>query len=346
MALRKFHYDASRCSLEEMDDTDRKLLILIGQNPRIHFREIAKGLGISRQAVHNRLRALIKLGVIKGWMAGVSVSYLDAIPVAVSGTCRAASVDRTLDRLGESEFTRRVIVAGGNYLYIVGILRNISELDGYVHFVKHTAELGEPMIGIYSLDVEEFMPYSVDGSGRRKESYKRLSPLDLRIIASLRDNARRPVAEIADAIGVSSKTVRRHLEGMISDGSLEMNVPMDLTSAGDMLAIMHVNLRNGADKREVGRRLFSRHYFSDQYIRTHINLPSFLAWVFWSDDINQIRKALRETGDDEDVQSVTLNFAYYERLYNTTWRDKLADVQYRPPKRQNAHIANPRRGAQ
>jgi len=270
-------------------------------------------------------------------IAGISIPYLDAVPVAVFGISRTASIEETLDRLGESEFTRRVVVAGGNYLYAVGFLRNISELDSYVEFVKRAGEMSEPTVGIYCLDDGLSPDYSVDGGGKRKQSYKELSPLDLKIIASLKDNARRPIADIADMVGVSAKTVRRHLEDMISEGSLDMSVPQDLQAGGDLFLIMHVNLRGGADKGEVGRRLLSKKYFQDQYIRSYSNLPSLLVWVLWSDKITEIRKVLRATSEDDDVMSVMLNFAYLERVYTTTWRDKLPAVQTRPSKTPRTH---------
>lgn len=329
--------------LEEMDDTDRKLLILIGENPRISLEELAERLGISRQAVHNRVRALTRIGVILGAHAGVSIPYLDAVSVAISGRSKTASVEETLERLGESEFTRRVLVAGGNYLYVVGLLRNVSELDSYAEFVRRTAEMPEPTVGIYNLD-NGLMSYSVDGSGKRKQSYKKLSSLDLRIIAALKDDARRPVSDIADMVGVSAKTVRRHLEDMTSEGSLGLNMPMDLALGGDMLLIMHVNLMERADKVEVGKRLLSRRHFQDQYIRTYSNLPGLLTWVFWSDKMTEIRKALRETDEDEDVRSVMLNFTYLERIY-PTWLDTLPEAAMRAPARAGTRGPRSRRKA-
>ena len=322
--------------LKEMDDTDRKLLILIGANPRIHFQELAKRLGISKQAVHHRMQVLTEIGVIKSMAAGISISYLDAVPVSVFGRSKTTSIEETLDRLGESELTRRVVVAGGNYVYVVGFLRNISELDSYAEFVKRAAEMPEPTVGIYCLDDGLMPDYSVDGAGKRRRSYKELSPLDLKIIASLKDNARRPTAEIADMVGASAKTVRRHLEDMKSEGSLDMTMHVDLSSGGDLFLLVHVNLREGVDRREVGRRLLSKHYFRDQYIRTHSNLLGHLIWVFWSDKMTEIRKALRETREDEDVLSVMLNFAYLERLY-PTWRDKLPTLGMLPSDRARKH---------
>lgn len=309
-----------------MDDTDRKLLILLGAEPRMHLRELARRLGVSRQAVHHRMRTLMETGVIKGMSANVSVSYLGAIPVAVFGISRTASVREALDRLGGSELSRRAVAAGGNYIYVVGFLREMSELEGYVEFVRRAAEMPEPTVGIFNLD-DGLMPhYSVDGGGKRKQSHAELNALDLGIIASLKDNARRPVTDIADMLGVSAKTVRRHLEAMIRAGSLEFEMPSDLSLGGDMMLLMHVSLRNDADKREMGSELLSKYPFRDAYVRTFSNLPGLLIWVFWSDKMAEIREALNGVGGDEQVTGVMLNFAYVERMY-TSWREKVPGSQ-------------------
>ncbi|HEX9909157.1 MAG TPA: Lrp/AsnC family transcriptional regulator [Thermoplasmata archaeon] len=319
-----------------MDDADRKLLILVAENPRIHIQELAKRLGISKQVASHRMQVLTKSGIILGSIANISIPYLDAIPVVIFGRSETAPIERALDRLGESEFSRRANVVGGNIIYVTGLLRRISELDGYAEFVKRAAEMPAPTVGIYNLD-DGLMPvYSVDGGGkRRQQNCKKLSPLDLRIIASLNDDARRPIADIADTVGASAKTVRRHLEDMISEGSLELHAPMDLSLGGDIFLSVHVNFADGADKVVVGRRLLSKYRFRDAYVRTFSNLPGLIMWVLWSDNMTEIRKALREVGEDEDVLAVTPNFVYLERIY-PTWRDKLLAVRTRSPKKARA----------
>jgi DNA-binding Lrp family transcriptional regulator len=318
--------------LEEMDDIDRKLDILLCSEPRIHLRELASRLGISRQAVHHRVQAMMKSGVMKRARASISISYLDAVPVCVFGRSGTALVDRTLDRLGENEFTHRVVVAGGNYVYVVGVLREVSELGGYVEFVKRTAEMPEPTVGIYCLDDGLTPRYSVDGSGRRERKFRELSPLDLKIIAQLRDDARKPVTNVARALKVSPKTVRRHLDAMILDGSMEISVPADLALAGDFLSVMNITLKDGANKLDMGRRLLSACNFQDTYVRTYLNLPNHLAWVFWSNDMAEVRKAARMVAEDTAVEAVMLNFVYQERLYKT-WKDRLGENQTHAPKR-------------
>lgn len=323
-----------------MDETDNKMLTLLLANPRIPVRELATRLGISRQSAHHRLRILMETGVIKGTTAGVSFLYLDAVSVIVFGKSNATLTEETLDRLGESEFTRRVAIAGGNYLYVVGELREISELDDYVEFVKRAGEIPEPTVGIYSQDDELMHGFAVDGSGRRKDDYRQLSPLDLRIIGSLREDARRPVAEIAKKVGVSAKTVKRHLERMTSDGSLDLHVLTDSPSGGEMLFALHASLKHGTDKVEVGRRLLSTYGSLDVYMRTLSNLPGLLMVVFWSDSVPQIRNVFRATCEDEGVQAVMMNFCYFERIYET-WRGRLLDMQERSPEKGRTRSSRP-----
>jgi len=256
--------------------------------------------------------------------AGISIHYLDAVPLLIFGRSDTTSIEETLDRLGGSEFSSLAIVASGNYFYVVSLIRHMSELDSYTEFVKRAAEMPSPTVGIYGLDYPD---YSLAvHSGKRKQSYKELSPVDLKIIASLKDDARRPTADIAEMVGVSAKTVRRHLEDMISDGSLEFYVPFDPGSGEDLFFMIHVNLRDGADKVEVGRRLLSKYPSRILFVRTFRNIPSFLMCILCSDKTTEIRKVIKGVGEDEDVLTAMPNFVYLRRHY-VTWRDKLPGVR-------------------
>ncbi len=49
-----------------LDDVDLKILDIITQNARIPFKDVAKEVGVSRAAVHQRVTRMIDLGVIVG----------------------------------------------------------------------------------------------------------------------------------------------------------------------------------------------------------------------------------------------------------------------------------------
>lgn len=329
-----------------MDDIDQRLVCLLASNPRMHLKELGRELGISKQAVHRRMQTLASTGVIRGTVAGISFAYLHAIPVVVFGRSNTTSVGRTLDKLGESVFTRRTIVCGGNNIYVTGQLRSLSELDRYTEFVKRVAEMPDPTVGIFNLDDAPMPAYHVDGIRRRKQNHKELCPLDFDIIYSLKDDARRSVVEIAKTLGVSAKTVKRHIDDMVSDGSLELHTLADTPLGGDILCIMHVFLKDGTDKVEVGTRMLSDRPSLDAYVRVYVNLPCFLNLVFWTEDMRVIRDVFMETAEDRDVRMVSLNFGFLERVYTgTTWRDKLLEERVQTPRIVRPRETGPRKRA-
>ncbi len=304
-----------------MDETDRKLMTILAADPRIHFRELASKLGVSTQAVHRRMQDLMKAGVIRGTSAGISIRYLNAVPVILFGRSNTISVEDTVKKLSGNELSSSVLVAGGNFLYVVGLLRSISELDSYTDYVKRAAELPEPTVGIYSLDAG-LAPDFIDRGTKKKESYEKLTPLDLRIIASLKEDARKPVGDIAAEIGVSAKTVTRRLENMITEGSIDLVVPMDPTKCGDIVSLVHVHLKDGASKQTVGRRLSSKLSPRLWYMRSFSNLPGFLHCVVCTDRMDDLRAVIKKIGEDSEVKSVVPNTWYSDHIFET-WRDRL-----------------------
>ena len=315
----------------DLDETDRKLITILASDPRMHMRALAGKLGLSTQATHRRVQDLIKCQVIRGTTAAISIRYLGAVPVLIFGSSHSASLDETVKKLGKNELTSSVLVAGGNYIYVVGVLRNISELDNFTNFVKHTAEMPVPTVGIYSLDVG-LAPDFLDGGAKARSEYEKLTPLDLRIISSLRPDARKAIADIANEVGVSAKTVTRRLDQMIANGSIDLVVPMDPTKCGDIVSLVHVQLKEGASRRAVGKRLSSKLSPRLWYMRTFSNLPGFLHCVVCTDRMDELREVIQRIGDDDEVKSVVPNTWYSDHIFET-WRDKLVPELPGPPKK-------------
>ncbi len=307
-----------------MDDTDRRLILLITEDPRMHVQEIAGRLGISRQAVDERLKAFVEAGVFKRMKATLSAHYLNAVPAAVWGRSESRSIEQMIDRLGRNEFVGRVIIGGGNYVYVLGCLRKMSDLDGYVSYIRHTAEMPEPVVAMAKFNAG-IMPDWMDG-GRPKHSYKKLSSLDLRIIASLQDDARKPAKEIAKSVGVSPKTVRRRICAMRTDGSLDFDQPWDLPCGGDMFTVLHVNLRSDADKTEVARRLLTKDPIHLFYLRPFSNLPNFLLGLVCSTKMSVVRDILKSVRMDKDVVDVMPNMIYSEHAF-MNWMTRCGEFE-------------------
>ena len=52
-----------------MEEIDRKIVSLLARNGRMSFTELARQAGLSVSAVHQRVRRLVQVGVIKGYAA-------------------------------------------------------------------------------------------------------------------------------------------------------------------------------------------------------------------------------------------------------------------------------------
>lgn len=299
-----------------MDETDRRLMLLLAENPRIPYRELADKLGVSVQAVHRRIQLLMKAGVLRGFTAGISIRYLNAVPVIVFGRSNALSTEDTVKELSSS-----VLVAGGNLIYAVALLRSISDLEKYVDFVKRTAEISEPTVGIYSTDAG-LAPDFIDGGKRVFDEPSTLTPLDLRIIKSLQPDCRKPVADIAKEIAVSSRTVSRRLQKMIDEGSIDLVIPMDPTCTGDIVSLVHVVLNDGVSKKDVGARFLNRYSPRVWYLRSFTNMPNFLLCVVCTNTMTELREILGEIAKDRAVKSIVPNIWYSDHIFET-WRDKM-----------------------
>ena len=96
--------------------------------------------------------------------------------------------------------------------------------------------------------------------------------------------------------------------------------------------MMHVSLRDGTDKVEVGKRLLSKYPLQIVFIRTFRNIPGFLWCVLSMERPTEIRRILREIAEDEDVLTLMPSSALFERNY-TTWRDKIPEIRTGHPKK-------------
>jgi len=299
-----------------MDDVDRKLILALCEDPRMPLKKLASSVGISRQALNHRMRNLAKAGLFKTLKGEISFIYLDGVLVWIWGRSKATSLDKVLDALGKSEFTARAVVTGGNELLVWGYLRHMSNLSAYVKFVREAAEMPDVTVGLPCF-FDGINPSWADGGQPQKTQYRKLSALDLKIIAALQIDSRMPIEEIARRTGTSARTARRHIEVMRREGSLDYVSPWDIPPGADMVTVVHITLKEGADAVTSARRLLTIDPVHFVLLRQFSNLPGFLTGLVTSDGMRQTREILSEIREDKDVLSVTPNLIYYERGYDS-----------------------------
>jgi hypothetical protein len=79
---------------------------------------------------------MIELGIVRRFTAHLSLASLGAVTVWAYGRSEAEHPGDLHLRLNSDDRTYWVANSGGGYIYVGGYLRDISELDAYLAFVR------------------------------------------------------------------------------------------------------------------------------------------------------------------------------------------------------------------
>ncbi len=147
-----------------LDEVDLKILDIITKNARIPFKDVAKEVGISRAAVHQRVNRMIDLEVITGSGYHISPKKVDF---------------RTCTYIGI------FLEKGGLFSEVVGRLKLIPEIvechyttGAYAIFIKVYAKDNEHLKTILSGEIQKISGVaSTETFISLEESFKRTIPV-------------------------------------------------------------------------------------------------------------------------------------------------------------------------
>jgi Lrp/AsnC family leucine-responsive transcriptional regulator len=110
-----------------LDDIDRKLLLALSQDGRRPAAALAKELGLSRQAITERLRDLETRGVIRGYRADVDPAALGLevraqIRLAMDGAASAGKEREVIRRLRASPLVQSVFRVSGEDCFVAQVV--------------------------------------------------------------------------------------------------------------------------------------------------------------------------------------------------------------------------------
>jgi len=301
-----------------MDEIDVRICGQLMANSRVPLRELAERLGLSLQAVHRRIQVMQEQGVIKGYPASPSLSYLNAVVVYILGPAAVPDLNEAIAELRRCDRTYIVLVSGFNFLSIGAILKDMSELERYVDLVRRVTAMTEPKVGLMS--ATQLNQAELPEAERGEE----LTALDYRIIRSLRKDARRPLEEVAAEVGASAATARRRLDRMVDKGLISLGVDWRPSASGDVVSQLHITLRPGADKLRTGHAIMARHSSHLLAFVTFGNLPDFILAVVWTRSMKDLSALVGQVAAEEGVASVQPNVVISEDRYDT-WIDKLVE---------------------
>lgn len=112
-----------------MDAIDRALLDLLRRSARLSYAELARKVGLSAPAVHERVGKLEASGAIRGYHADVEPHVVELGVTAIIGLVASAS-DATLDQLRDMPEIESCYFMAGDESYLVKVrVASIDELE-------------------------------------------------------------------------------------------------------------------------------------------------------------------------------------------------------------------------
>ena len=293
-----------------VDETDLQLTGALNDNPRASYREMANLTGLSVNSVHKRVQALIDQGTIMGFFASLGPSAERYIIAAAFGVTSTDDLEATIAKMGMDEHTKQVIVSTNDYLYPQWHMRDMSEMDDFIDFCRDVALIGEPHVIFRT-------PTPPPG-----QEMVKLSGLDYRIIDSLAKDARKPDTQVAEELGISPKTVHRHLERMQKEGSITLSTLFSTNQARDIFTFLHVKLRKGVNRREASSLLQEKYgprLLNVQMIESDPSLFICNVWTRTMRDLKEVRTGVER---EDFIESLKVNVLYDYHVFDT-WRDGL-----------------------
>lgn len=129
---------------ERLDDADRRLLLALSRDGRRSAASLAKALGLSRQAVAERIRLLERTGVIRGYRADVDPAALGLsvraqIRLSMDGAAGPGREKDVLARLRSSPLVRAVYRVSGEDCFVAHVVcRRIEDVTALLSTLSET----------------------------------------------------------------------------------------------------------------------------------------------------------------------------------------------------------------
>jgi Lrp/AsnC family leucine-responsive transcriptional regulator len=128
----------------DLDQVDRRLLVALSRDGRRTAADLGKELGLSRQAVAERIRALERRGVIRGYRADVDPAALGLgvraqVRISLDGSVARRKERDVLKRLTRHPMVRSVYRVSGEDCFVAEVVcRRIQDVSAILGDLKAT----------------------------------------------------------------------------------------------------------------------------------------------------------------------------------------------------------------
>ncbi len=201
-----------------MDRIDIQILKVLDRDCRVSYESLARSVGISANAVKNRVDRMTETGIISSYMVGLSSAMLGAEHFwALVRTDGNEDPDELIDRIGAigtiAHVSRVVSAVGGMY-------HAVGEYIGNDMLLSASTSL-RSLSNVVNVELHLFD--FLDGGGRLE-----LGKPHLRVLRCLLQNARIAISDISEQTGFTARRVNRLLEELQESRAIVLAVRWNL----------------------------------------------------------------------------------------------------------------------
>jgi len=293
-----------------LDDLDISILKMLTTNSRTSDHSIARKLQVTTNTVKNRVRNLMKEGVLLGFETHLSATFFNATHCWLSAQLYGSELQqKTVEEIGKIDKVSFIMPTTENLMLISMDFFNSTDLDNTIQQMSKIKEITGIDTLIYS---SQHFRKKID-----------ISPLDWKIIKSIRFDSRRSPSAIAKECGVSTRTVNRRLRRLHDGGVVHHTIALDpMASKGTIVygISTEYDARFPRDK-VVGSTINSVKNLFNHFVI--VNSPTLLLIFFGKrfSDIHANENAIKTV---EGVRSIKTYFCT-KVYYFKDWRDKLLE---------------------
>lgn len=238
-----------------LDETDRALIDALRIDGRMGLAALGTEVGLSGDAVRERLRRLTAEGIIQ-ITCSVDARLLGFHTLALLGLNVTGSARRIGEDLAKvQEFDLVGCTSGRFDLFIEAVCRDelhlLEVIDEYIR------ERGD-VVGVTTftyLDVLKFEPAGAPPPLSAQESaLPALGPAELEVIEVLRADGRASFQDIADRTGVSYQMARRRAKALLDSGTVRIETVVNRLVEGTAV-VAGVGLRTTGPIRDITPRI-------------------------------------------------------------------------------------------
>ena len=290
-----------------MDDNDIEILKLLLFDGRMPYESIAKKVKLTPYLVKKKISNLVDLGVIMKFSTNLNfMIFQKSVCYTLADVKPGIDQQELIERIGQLDQVTGGAISLQNKMQIIHTYSDDYDFKTNLERLLEFEEIE---------NTENFILLIPSNLSAKNE---RLTTTDWRIIDSIKDNCRKTDVEIADELGISSKTVKRRLSYLRENNIILFMIDLD-TSAADFLSYLlivkfqRISSESLSTVMNIVKNMF--------YMWRVANQEAFIFTIF-IDKLRDIDEQVKEIENIPNIKEV-ISFVPTKMFYFKNWLDKL-----------------------